>query len=92
MTVRLGGVIASLFCLAAFSPAPALSQARDSDPGLRQEVSKREPSASQLAARERQRKCAAEWKSAKTAGNVETGMKWPKFWSQCNKRLKGGSA
>jgi hypothetical protein len=90
MAVRLGGVIASLCCLAAFSPA--LSQTRDSDPGLRQEVSKREPSASQLAARERQRKCAAEWKSAKTAGKVETGMKWPKFWSQCNKRLKGGSA
>lgn len=54
--------------------------------------SKREPTASQMAARERQKKCSAEWKSAKSAGNVASGMKWPKFWSQCNARLKGNSA
>jgi len=53
---------------------------------------KKEPSASQMAARERQRKCSAEWKSAKAAGTVASGMKWPKFWSQCNARLKGNSA
>ncbi len=45
-----------------------------------------------MAARERQKKCAAEWKSAKAAGTMERGMKWPKFWSQCNARLKGNSA
>jgi hypothetical protein len=54
--------------------------------------SKREPTASQMAARERQKKCAAEWKSAKAGGSVASGMKWPKFWSQCNARLKGNSA
>jgi hypothetical protein len=54
--------------------------------------SKKEPTASQMAARERQKKCSAEWKSAKSAGNVTGGMKWPKFWSQCNARLKGNSA
>jgi hypothetical protein len=54
--------------------------------------SKREPTASQMAARERQKKCAAEWKSAKAAGSVAGGTKWPKFWSQCNARLKGNSA
>ena len=54
--------------------------------------SKKEPTASQMAARERQKKCAAEWKSAKGAGSVAGGTKWPKFWSQCNARLKGNSA
>jgi hypothetical protein len=40
------------------------------------------------AARERQKKCGAEWKEVKKAGKVEKGMKWPQFWSACNKRLK----
>ena len=52
----------------------------------------KEPSAGQMAARERQKKCAAEWKTAKEAGKVEAGMKWPKFWSQCNTRLKAEKA
>ncbi|HET9801378.1 MAG TPA: hypothetical protein VFP82_06790, partial [Chthoniobacterales bacterium] len=51
---------------------------------------KKEPSAGQLAARERQKKCAAEWKEAKAANKVE-GTTWPKFWSACNKRLKSAS-
>ena len=52
---------------------------------------KRTPTPGQLAARERQKKCAAEWKEAKAAGKVEKGMKWPQYWSACNKRLKGAS-
>jgi hypothetical protein len=41
------------------------------------------------AMRERQKKCAAEWK-AKKAELKKTGSKmtWPKYWSDCNKRLK----
>ena len=31
------------------------------------------------AARERQKKCGAEWKEAKAAGKVEKGMTWPKY-------------
>jgi hypothetical protein len=54
-------------------------------------ASKREPTVNQMAARERQRKCAAEWKEAKAAGKTD-GLKWPKYWSQCNARLKGQSA
>ena len=50
---------------------------------------KKPPSAGQIAMRERQKKCAAEWKQAKADGKLEKGMKWPKFWSACNKRLKG---
>ncbi|WP_230531093.1 hypothetical protein [Microvirga roseola] len=42
-----------------------------------------------LAARERMAKCSLEWKAAKGGGKLNTGMTWPKFWSACNKRLKG---
>lgn len=52
---------------------------------------KREPTAGQMAARERQRKCGAEWKELK-ASNGTGGQKWPQFWSRCNARLKGNSA
>jgi hypothetical protein len=54
----------------------------------REGASKREPTVNQMAARERQRKCAAEWKEQKAAGRTQ-GLKWPKYWSQCNARLKG---
>jgi hypothetical protein len=52
---------------------------------------KKPPSAGMLAMRERQKKCGAEWKEAKAAGKIEKGMKWPKYWSACNKRLKAGT-
>ena len=42
-----------------------------------------------LAMRERQKKCGAEWKADKAVGKVAAGMKWPQYWSACNKRLKG---
>ncbi|HEX2727960.1 MAG TPA: hypothetical protein VHN20_19220 [Beijerinckiaceae bacterium] len=58
----------------------------------REGASKKEPSTRQLATKERQRRCAAEWKAAKAAGKVEAGMKWPKYWSACNARLKGTAA
>jgi len=46
------------------------------------------PVGDQLAERERIKKCGAEWKAAKAAGKVEKGMKWPQYWSACNKRKK----
>ena len=52
---------------------------------------KKEPSAGQVAARERQKKCAAEWKDAKAGGKVEKDATWPKYWSACNKRLKAAA-
>jgi hypothetical protein len=52
---------------------------------------KQPPSAGVAAMRERQKKCGAEWKAAKAAGKVEKGMKWPQFWSACNKRLKSAT-
>ena len=52
---------------------------------------KKEPSAGQVATRDRQTKCAAEWKEAKASGKTEKGASWPKFWSDCNKRLKAAA-
>ena len=66
------------------APIRGLRKRSDSGP-------KKEPTARQMMARERQRTCAGEWKSAKAAGTTG-GAKWPKFWSACNARLKGGSA
>jgi hypothetical protein len=54
-------------------------------------AAKSQATAGQIAARDRQKKCGAEWKEAKAAGKVEKGMKWPQYWSACNKRLKGGA-
>lgn len=78
------------------APLPVLTQnaaaqtqaATPAAPATKTAKPKKPPSAGQLAARERQKKCGAEWKAAKAAGKIETGMKWPKFWSACNKRLK----
>ena len=49
---------------------------------------RKEPTAAQAAARERMSKCSAEWKEAKAGGKIAKDAKWPKFWSECNARLK----
>jgi hypothetical protein len=46
------------------------------------------PSGGRAAMVARLRACGAEWKTAKAAGNVPAGQKWPQFWSACNKRKK----
>jgi hypothetical protein len=65
--------------------------AQTAQPAAPAKNAKKQPTAGQLAARERQKKCGAEWKEAKAAGKVEKGMSWPKYWSACNKRLKAGT-
>jgi hypothetical protein len=47
------------------------------------------PSAGQAAARDRQKKCGAEWRALTDAQKAAQGPKWPQYWSKCNKRLKG---
>lgn len=47
--------------------------------------------AGQLAAHDRARTCGAKWRAEKVAGTLETGMKWPQYWSACNKELKAAS-
>jgi hypothetical protein len=59
-------------------------------PEKKQTKTKRPLTPGQLAARERLKKCGAEWREAKAAGKVEKGMKWPKYCCACNKRLKAG--
>ncbi len=70
------------------APLPQLTQIAAAQ---NETKAKKPPTAAQLAERERIKKCGKEWKEAKAAGKVEKGMKWPQFWSACNKRLKGGA-
>jgi hypothetical protein len=58
-------------------------------PAYGESTTAKPPTAAQTAARERQKQCGAEWKEAKAAGKIEKGMTWSKFYSKCNKRLKG---
>jgi hypothetical protein len=77
---------------AGLSAAPAAAQtAAPATPEAKSDAkTKKAPSGGVVAMRERQKKCGAEWKAAKAAGKVEKGMKWPQYWSACNKRLKAG--
>ena len=72
------------------APLPALVHVAGAQtpPAATDKKPAKPPTAGQLAARERQKKCAAEWKEAKAAGKIEKGTTWPKFWSACNKRIK----
>ncbi|KMO17860.1 hypothetical protein [Methylobacterium platani] len=73
--------------LAAFvvaAPAAAFAQA-GSGPGL---APRREPSARGLAARERQRKCGAEWRGLNASEKAAQGPRWPQYYSKCVRRLK----
>jgi hypothetical protein len=63
--------------------APAATEAPAAAPAAKQ------PSPGQTAARERQKKCGAEWRGLTDAQKTAQGPKWPQFWSKCNKRLKG---
>jgi hypothetical protein len=45
-------------------------------------------SPAQVAMRSRQQACAKQWQADKAAGKV-AGQTWPKYWSQCNARMKG---
>jgi Ni/Co efflux regulator RcnB len=63
------------------------STAKSKETTTKASTSKREPTAGQLAARERQKQCGTEWKEAKAAGKTK-GTTWPKYWSACNTRLK----
>ncbi len=40
------------------------------------------------ATRDRQKQCGTEWKELRAAGKAAPTMTWPKFYSECNKRLK----
>jgi hypothetical protein len=48
----------------------------------------KEPTVGQSAARERQKKCGAEWRALSVADKAVQGPKWPQYFSKCVKRLK----
>jgi hypothetical protein len=85
MMKHLGMAAFAAAFLALTAASPVMAQANKAG------GAKSQPSAGQTAARERQKKCGAEWKEAKAAGKIEKGMKWPQYWSACNKRLKGAT-
>jgi hypothetical protein len=87
MLKRFVGAVLAVAVAAAVGGTPALAQEKDKKKGA-----SKPPSPAVAAMRERQKKCGAEWKEAKAAGKVEKGMKWPKYWSACNKRLKAAGA
>jgi hypothetical protein len=77
----------------AAAPAPAASTAATtakpaSKPAAAATSTEKKPSPAQEAMYARERACGAEWKEAKAAGKVKAGMKWPQYWSECNKRMK----
>jgi hypothetical protein len=95
--VIVGGLIAApLPALSQSPPAPAAAPAAPAEPAepakteaktdAKKETKK--PSGGVAAMRARQTKCAAEWKETKADSKGEKGMKWPQFWSACNKHLK----
>jgi hypothetical protein len=85
MMTRVVAAVLAAALVTALSASPVLAQSK-------KEGASKQPSAGQMAARERAKKCGAEWREAKAAGKVEKGMKWPKYWSACNKRLKAAGA
>ena len=56
----------------------------------KEKTKKKSEEKSGMSFNDRRKKCSAEWKEAKAAGKT-SGLKWPKFWSDCNKRLKQGA-
>jgi Ni/Co efflux regulator RcnB len=52
------------------------------------EPTAKEPSVAQSAARERQKKCGAEWRALSATEKKAQGPKWPQYYSKCVKRLK----
>ena len=89
---KLPAILAAAALAAGLMMAPMPSSAQTAAPAATTAAKpKKPPSPGQVALRERQKKCGAEWKEAKAAGKIEKGMKWPKFWSACNKRLKSAA-
>ena len=84
-------LLATGLLAAPLPPHSSTAFAQQSSASEKTAKTKTEPSAGQLAARERQKKCATEWKEAKAASKNEKGASWPKFWSDCNKRLKAAA-
>lgn len=92
MRIMLAAALAALLIAAPvpFTASNAAAQTAKASAPATTPKSKKPLTAAQMAARARLKKCGAEWKAAKAAGKIQKGMKWPQYWSACNKRLKAG--
>ena len=69
------------------APAAATPPAAETKPAPTPTAAKPQ-SAGRQAMIARERACGAEWKADKAAGKIPAGMKWPQYWSACDKRKK----
>ena len=72
---------------AAATPPAATPPAAETKPAPTPTAAKPQ-SAGRQAMIARERACGAEWKADKAAGKIPAGMKWPQYWSACDKRKK----
>jgi hypothetical protein len=71
------------------APAPSAAEAKPMAPATTPPAPGAKPmSPGRAAMIARERACGAEWKADKAAGKVPAGMKWPQYWSACDKRKK----
>jgi hypothetical protein len=88
-------LLAALLVIAPSLPVAAQTSSSTSTPEEKKAAkaeTKAKAKAGRAAARDRQKQCGAEWKDARKAGKVEKNMTWPKYYSECNKRLKEKAA
>ncbi|AWN42428.1 hypothetical protein U8607_17240 [Methylobacterium durans] len=77
-------VLAAPLCLA----QPALAREAPAAKPSAAEPAAKEITPGQSAARERQKKCGAEWRGLSATEKAAQGPKWPQYFSKCVKRLK----
>ena len=83
-----GGAAPSTAAAPASAPPPAKTTSTAAKPSKTGTASGAKPSEARQAMYARERACGADWKAEKAAGKVPAGMKWPQYWSACNKRKK----
>jgi hypothetical protein len=72
------------------APAPAPMTAAPTPAPTKPTAAAKPITDGQAAMRAREKQCGAEWKAQKAElHKTNPAMKWPQFWSECNKRLKG---
>jgi len=75
---------------AAPAPAPAPMTAAPTAAPTKPAAAAKPITDGQAAMRAREKQCGGEWKAQKAElHKTNPAMKWPQFWSECNKRLKG---
>lgn len=70
------------------APPPAKPAATTPPPAATTTTEQKPMSSGRAAMIARERACGAEWKADKAAGKIPAGMKWPQYWSACDKRKK----